>query len=94
MNTKDNMTDLGSNIYVVRTQAGFKKACKDFLDGAGFGDDNIIREKIFNYPTVYPALVALSIGYEGYEFLRVQWVNLNAVGLYLKQEKKDWGITS
>jgi hypothetical protein len=56
---KDNMTYIADGIYLVRTQAGFKKAVK-----AQFPEySKRARSRVVGYPTSYPAVVSLSVGY-------------------------------
>lgn len=65
---QENMTMVGNGFYVVRTQAGFRKAVKTALrkfnaqqapnDTLSFGE-----LKVLNWPKEYPSLVALTIKY-------------------------------
>lgn len=55
----DNFEYLGyGSYYLVRTQAGFKQALKDWD-----GDSNLDCE---TFPTVYPAVIQFSYVYSGY----------------------------
>ena len=64
-----NFSRLGAGFYIVRTQAGFKQALKNF--GA--------YENVHGYPSSYPSLIALSDGYQGYHYTRVNSIHLNAL---------------
>ncbi len=63
---RENMTEVGNGFFLVRTPAGFRKAVKTKLrnfnalqapnDTLSFGD-----LKVLNWPTTYPALIAITI---------------------------------
>jgi hypothetical protein len=72
-----NMTPLMNNFYIVRTQAGFNQALKHYSDG----DRYVSR----GYPRQYPALICLSLGYEGYHFVSVKVLPLG----YLRKQLKS-----
>lgn len=48
--TSDNMVRIRNNTFLVRTQAGFRKAFKRFADDA-------IPSEVIGYPKTYPSLV-------------------------------------
>lgn len=61
----ENMTKIAPGIYLVRTQAGFRKAIKnrfskDFEDWRWMA-----KNRMKGYPKSYPAVVSLSLGYNG-----------------------------
>lgn len=66
---RENLIPLGRGMYIVRTQAGFKKALKTF-------DEYRAPSDVRGWPSSYPAFVALSDGYEGYHFTRAQCIPL------------------
>lgn len=57
---RENMTKIGHSTYVVRTQAGYRKALKDFHKDADPFD-----KKVQSYPKSYPSLIILSSHYNG-----------------------------
>lgn len=61
LNRRNNMTVIRHGVYVVRTQAGFKKALKHFDEY-----DNIHNAR--GYPKQYPALVIMAKEYGGYDY--------------------------
>jgi len=65
-----NFTYIGEGFYVVRTQAGFKQAVKHFR-GPNSSTD------VEGHPTSYPAVVALSIGYRGYNYVQSSCLHVN-----------------
>lgn len=69
-----NMTHMGGGYYIVRTQAGFRKALKSF----GWKDDP--KWPSFTeadaYPKKYPAMVHLSSAYRGYHYIHVDCLYL------------------
>ena len=84
-NKTPNMVRIGnSNIFIVRSQAGFNKAVKLFKDG-----EDYIDSTVFDYPTIYPALVSLSLGYRGYHYVNVNWIHLNEIKGVLKDMKEE-----
>lgn len=62
-----NFKKLLSNLYFVRTQAGFKRALDEW-SGREKGEH---RLEISRYPKKYPCMVTLSFGYRGYEYIEV-----------------------
>lgn len=69
---KPNLTQIpGTWMFIVRTQAGFRKACKLYEDGD--------KMEVDNYPTSYPALISLSTGYNGSLYISVSWTHLNTL---------------
>lgn len=71
---KSNVTRLScsGDMYIVRTQAGFRRACKDF--DRRCSSDGLEPN---GFPTEYPSLISLSMGYRGYHFIEVAWIHLN-----------------
>lgn len=45
-------------VYIVRTQAGFRSALKETFE-------DFRSMEVFGFPTVYPALVTICMGYNG-----------------------------
>lgn len=62
---RENMKYLGNGFYLVKTQAGFRKAIKHFN-----GESKETRE-VYSYPRTYPSIVHLSSGYRGYHYTSV-----------------------
>lgn len=77
--TLPNMTHLGGAMYIVRTQAGLRKALK-----AQFEDWKTL--KVNGRPTKYPVLVTLSVGYCGYEYISIHSVHLSRLKDVLAQQ--------
>lgn len=76
---RDNMTHLGGAMFIVRTQAGLRKAIKArFDDWKGL--------EVCGRPKKYPALVTISMGYCGYEFINIHSVHLNRLKDVLAQQ--------
>lgn len=78
LGNRPNMQPLGQGFYIVRTQAGFKAALKRYFD------EMPERDIIFNWPKKYPALIALSTGYEGYHYPQVKVLPLGDLKAALK----------
>jgi hypothetical protein len=66
-----NFYPIGNGFYVVRTQAGFKQAVRDF-----WGPDDG-RPEVVGYPLSYPSVVALSAGYKGYTYVQASCMHIN-----------------
>ena len=77
----ENLTHVRDNIWIIRTQAGFKKAYKDFAEECykDYGVDN--------YPTSYPCLISLSLGYRGYHYIECNWAHLNTLKKSIKKSE-------
>lgn len=64
-----NMTALGSGMYLVRTQAGFKQALKHA---------DCSEAKLYDtYPKSYPCVISLTLGYDGSSFVHMSYVHVN-----------------
>ncbi len=69
-----NYEHVGGNIYIVRTQAGFKQARKHwgiYISGFEGSDTNC-------FPASYPSIVTFSAEYRGYHYANVFVMHLNA----------------
>jgi hypothetical protein len=66
---RENWKHLRGGIYIVRTQAGLRKAIRHHA--------NDPQMEVFGRPTSYPCLVALSVGYSGREWVRVDAIPFN-----------------
>lgn len=55
-----NLTKIKDNTYFLRSQAGFRKAIKEFHE-----DKSECDRKLVNFPTTYPCLVVLTSVYMG-----------------------------
>lgn len=71
--TLPNVTRLGTDMYLVRTQAGLRKAIKEqFEDWKSL--------EVHGIPTKYPAIVAIMAGRSrGIDFIQVSSVHVNVV---------------
>lgn len=74
---RPNFKRLKHGVYVVRTQAGFNQATRDFDTG---------NEQVFGYPASYPSVVFLSRQYEGYFYTSVRAIHVNEFKEFLKDE--------
>lgn len=66
-----NFTYVSPNAYIVRTQAGYEQAFKDWMRYVGYGDDGIKKymKEAEGFPTIYPSLVTFSMCYRGYDYV-------------------------
>ena len=60
----NNMSKIDEFTYVVRSEAGFRKALKDFRGNFDNSDD-----ELDNYPKTYPALIVLNNQYNGGNYI-------------------------
>jgi hypothetical protein len=79
----DNREKLTPCLYIVRTQAGFKQAAKEFWNNEERKPD------IKGYPKSYPALVVFSDGYEGYWYVRANCYALNFITEAIARHEKE-----
>lgn len=56
----ENMTKIRNNVYIVRTQAGYRKALKDFQK-----DFDKCDKEVRSFPKTYPSFIILSSVYNG-----------------------------
>lgn len=76
MESLPNHTRLDQDRYIVRTQAGFKQAFKNWYTET-HGRCSTVMFDVENWPTSYPAYVTFSEGYRGYHYTRCIWVHVN-----------------
>lgn len=77
MRTRENMTPVGNGFYVVRTQAGFRKAVKQFIADR---DHAYLRVRdVCGFPKSYPALVSFAVCYRGYDYIDANCIPLRKV---------------
>lgn len=69
---RENWRHIAYGLYIVRTQSGFRSALRHFRDGT---PKNELEPN--TYPTRYPCLLALSLGYSGMHWIRVETIHLN-----------------
>lgn len=60
VDARPNCLRIRYGMYLVRTQAGFRKAVRDFADSEGLSRDTIDK-----YPSAYPCLVMMHSTYNG-----------------------------
>lgn len=61
----ENFYRLGEGFYLVRTQAGFKQALKEY------GNELIgFNARYSNYPKIYPSIIQLFEEYYGFEYIQ------------------------
>lgn len=81
---KPNMRRLSNGAYLVRSQAGFRKALKDF-----FEEHQLPRmREIDGYPKSYPSVVTLSFVY-GWNEAKARCVPINRYVDWLKELVAD-----
>lgn len=73
---KPNYERIARGVYVVRTQAGFRNAVKEFANPE---DTKRMFQEMEGYPKSYPSLICLAFEYRGYHYVRVTAVPLNEV---------------
>lgn len=71
MKMPKNMKHVSGGYYIVRTQAGFRSALKDYVSGT-----DISWRNLDSYPRRYPSIVHLSTGYRGYLYVEVDCIYL------------------
>ncbi|MNM23088.1 hypothetical protein D3C81_334790 [compost metagenome] len=75
-----NMTPLGGAMYVVRTQAGLRKAIKEQFD-------DWKEMEVYGRPKKYPAIVAIVAGRNcGIDHIQIASTHLNVVKDVLAQQ--------
>lgn len=74
------MHRVGSGIYIVRTQAGFRRALKTYL-----GEDykGMVKD-VYGYPTSYPSIVFFYLDYRGYHYPVARCMPLNELRAALR----------
>ena len=91
-----NMKKLQSNVYICYTQAGFRKATKDFM----FGDEETYpnryaeeKENMVGFPKNYPSLVVMNWQYRGITYLHSTCIPITKTKLlkrhYLLYDPKE-----
>jgi hypothetical protein len=74
-NLSPNFHRVAPGVYIVRTQAGFRKALKKFL-GESYAE---MKSDLVGYPKEYPSMVFFSNGYKGYFFPVAKCIPLHTV---------------
>lgn len=69
-----NYEKLQHGMYIVHTQAGFRKALREF-----WGEDPEEKQRPGSYPSAYPALVVFSNAYCGYHYVACNTIHLNTL---------------
>jgi len=77
----NNMLHVASNCYIVTTQAGFRKALKQYCKEYDF--DSYKDADLCGYPKAYPAMVFFSIQYRGYHYVEADCFPVSAVEIAL-----------
>ncbi len=75
-----NMVRVANGMYIVRTQAGFRKALKEECD-----DPRTLKE-VPNFPKSYPSLVSISVGYCGLDYMHVCCVPIDKLKADLREQ--------
>lgn len=75
----ENMVKIASGIYLVRTEAGFRKALKEEF-AEDYGDWKwMLKNKVYSYPESYPSVVSLTVGYDGSTYFHCNSVHVNVI---------------
>lgn len=69
----ENVVKVAPGMYLVRTQAGFKRVIKQCQA------DSEYPYEVEGHPTAYPALISIHIAYRGYHYLSVRHAHVNAI---------------
>lgn len=69
---RPNCTIIQHGVYEVRTQAGFRKALKHYRDDR----EDLKVEDVSSWPTEYPSVVTMTIGYQGYWYIQVRAITV------------------
>ena len=75
----DNMVKIAKGIYLVRTEAGFRKAIKSRFSRMFEDWKEIASDRMYGYPKSYPAIVSLSVGYNGDTIFQCNSVHVNTI---------------
>lgn len=79
------MIRISHGIYLVRTQAGFRKAIKtEFSED--FGEWKTYAKNVCGFPVKYPSVVSLSVGYKGYTCFVCNSVDLETLKGIIKDD--------
>lgn len=73
-----NRVKININTSLVRTQAGFRKALKEYKKYNGFYD-----KYRGNFPKVYPSLVIFYTGYDGRYFITCRCIPVGKLKEYI-----------
>lgn len=68
---RENFKKIASGIYLVRTQAGFNHAIKDWDPGLFY------KPEVLAWPRSYPSVVSFSLGYNGGYYVQCNTVHVN-----------------
>lgn len=71
--------------YVVRTQAGFNQAIKDWVGN----DEYIYKDECFNFPKKYPSVVFFHSYYRGADYYNCTCDPLNDYVQHLRDQLKE-----
>lgn len=79
----DNMKSLGKGFYIVKTQAGFRKAFKTFFKEWIEEKDPNFKVKdlchVGMFPKTYPSFVSMQFDYRGYHTPVVKCIGLDKI---------------
>lgn len=77
----NNFTALQNGFYIVRTQAGFNQAVKDF-SSQEIAD---AIKRLRGFPQSYPSFIALSYEYYGYHYIQCRAIHLRKLEAAIEQ---------
>ena len=80
MDNSIDFKNIHERFYLVKTEAGFKQAFDHFSPG-----EDLPGEDSSDYPKSYPCLVVLTRGYNGNDYIDVDWIPVNKLLKYLKE---------
>lgn len=73
--TRTNMTHLKGGFYIVRTQAGFRQAYRQFVEVSE--NDVDPPPELYGHPIKYPSFVAFNTDYNGTVYVNAQCIHLD-----------------
>lgn len=73
----DNFKHVSGDIYIVRTQAGFKNALKRYVGPHRTEEFRDTLDYLVGYPKSYPSVVSFSTEYQGYHYVKANCVHVN-----------------
>lgn len=86
---KSNMEKVADGIYLVRTEAGFRKAIRAEFSEI-YGEWKwMAKNRMSGHPKSYPSLVSLSIGYNGDTCFQCNSIHFNVLKNALNEENNN-----
>ena len=64
---------------MVRSQAGLNRALRHWNEG-------ILTLRVDGHPTAYPAVISISLGFRGYDFIQISCISVNQMQESIKDQ--------